>query len=101
MPTKHPENWQVTLSSFTFAAIMDSREDGGALSWMNVRLPGSAVIGGVSKSDFLLGAWVGGGRQSKGGRDAGGAAPAAAKQAERRGARLSLCAQTLRRHLDC
>jgi hypothetical protein len=34
---------------------MDSREDGGALSWLNVRLPGSAAIGGVGKSDFLLG----------------------------------------------
>ncbi|GBF87433.1 dynein heavy chain axonemal protein [Raphidocelis subcapitata] len=45
----------LTLSSFTFAAIMDSREDGGALSWLNVRLPGSAAIGGVGKSDFLLG----------------------------------------------
>jgi hypothetical protein len=45
---------QVTLSSFTFAAIPDSRRDGGALSWMNIRLPGSKKIGGLWKNDFLM-----------------------------------------------
>ncbi|KAI8468596.1 MAG: hypothetical protein J3K34DRAFT_477538 [Monoraphidium minutum] len=47
---------RVSLFTFTFAAILDSRLDGGMLSWMNVRLPGAEAIRGLRKSDFLM--WI-------------------------------------------
>lgn len=45
---------QVGLSSLTFAAIMDWHLDAGALSWMNVKLPGMKGVGGLWKDDFLM-----------------------------------------------
>lgn len=49
-----PTLMQITLFSFTFAAIMDSHLDNGLLSWMNVKLPGMEAIGGLWRSDFLM-----------------------------------------------
>jgi hypothetical protein len=49
----------LTLSSITLAAVLDPRADGGALSWVNVKLPGMRAIGGVWRRDLLFGACVG------------------------------------------
>ena len=43
-----------TLSSFTFAAMMDDHLDNGTLSWMNVVLPGVSIVHVLQRKTFLM-----------------------------------------------
>jgi hypothetical protein len=44
----------LSLSSFTFAAMMDDHRDNGTLSWMNVLLPGVPVVHVLQRKTFLM-----------------------------------------------